>query len=72
MSEIPNLKDMCYISKILKNGYVLYLNVIFQSIDLPQVQKILTVYEELCKPVSINQHMSITLSAIAARLNEVR
>ncbi|XP_060566590.1 uncharacterized protein LOC132725472 isoform X3 [Ruditapes philippinarum] len=41
-----------------------------KSIDLPQVQKILAVYEELCKPVSINQHMSVALSAIAARLNE--
>lgn len=41
-----------------------------KSIDLSQIQKILTVYEEICKPVSVNQHMSVALSAIAARLNE--
>ncbi|XP_053402647.1 uncharacterized protein LOC123549646 [Mercenaria mercenaria] len=41
-----------------------------KSIDLPQVQKILLVYEELCKPVNVSQHISVALSAIAARLNE--
>ncbi|XP_052231830.1 uncharacterized protein LOC127845146 isoform X2 [Dreissena polymorpha] len=41
-----------------------------KSVDIPHVQKILVVYEELCAPVSLSQHLAILLSGIAARINE--
>ena len=42
-----------------------------QSLDLHQVQRVLTIYEELSKCINILGHLRIALSGIAARLNEV-
>ncbi|KAL4234093.1 hypothetical protein ACF0H5_005746 [Mactra antiquata] len=41
-----------------------------KSLDLQQIQKVLTIYEDICKPISLNQHLAVTLSAISSRLNE--
>ena len=43
---------------------------LLQSIELPLVQKLLTIYEELCKAVGLSQHLAVAMTGIASRLNE--